>query len=106
MAVLYVTEFARIGRDAAGYSAPMAEQAPLAEQTVAIGAGSVQSSAFNSATRVVRLHADVICSIKFGTAPTATAATARMAAGTTEYFAVDASQQALAPFKVAVITNT
>jgi len=52
---------------------------------VAIGAGSVQSSAFNAKTRFVRLHADAICSIEFGTNPTAAATTARMAAGQTEF---------------------
>jgi len=48
----------------------------------------------------VRLHADSVCSVLFGTNPTATTANARMAAGQTEYFGV-------APgMKVSVIANT
>jgi hypothetical protein len=46
------------------------------------------------------VHTDAICSISFGSNPTATATKARMAAGQTEYYAVNASD------KVAVITNT
>ncbi len=106
MATLYITEFARYGRDLAGKGGPVAEQSPLAEQTVAIGGASVASAALNAKTRLVRLHTDAICSVAFGTAPTAAATNARMAANTTEYYMVDASQQALTPLKVAVITNT
>ena len=101
MAVLYITEFKWMGQ--APNSVPsMALQAPLAEQTVAIGGGSVASSAFNAGTRFVRLHTDAICSIEFGAAPTATATTARMAANQTEYYSVPEG----GAFKVAVITNT
>jgi len=50
----------------------------------------------------VRVHTDVICSIKFGTSPTATTSTARMVAGQTEYFAVPQG----ASYKVAAISNT
>lgn len=104
MATLYVTEFAKQGRDASGYlnqnGSP--EQPPVAEQTVAIGVGSVASSAFNAGTAIVRLHTDAICSVAFGTAPTASATTMRLAAGQTEYFAVVPGSG----FKVAVITNT
>jgi hypothetical protein len=101
MAVLYISEFSRVY--AAGeQSASFAVQPPIAEQTVAIGAGSVASASFNAATTFVRLHTDAICSIEFGAAPTATATKARMAAGTTEYFAVAANSNQ----KVAVITNS
>jgi len=72
------------------------------EQTVAIAAGSAQSNAFSAATRIVRLHTDAVCSIKFGINPTATATSSRMAAGQTEYHGVLVGQS----FKVAVISNT
>jgi hypothetical protein len=62
----------------------------------------VASSAFNAATTYVRIHTDAICSISFGTAPTATTSTMRMVAGQTEYFAVPVGRS----FKVAAITNT
>lgn len=103
MAVLFVTEFARQGRDANGVSVfAVAEEPPVADQTVAIGATSAQSNAFNAGTYLVRVHTDAICSIAFGTNPTASATTRRMAANTTEYFGVPAGKS----YKVAVITNT
>jgi hypothetical protein len=48
----------------------------------------VQSAAFNAKTCFVRLHTDAVCSLKFGTNPTASATTARIAAGQTEYHGV------------------
>jgi hypothetical protein len=99
MAVLYITEFAAPAV-ITGQGAPVGAQPPLVEQTVAIGGTSTQSSAFNTATRFVRVHTDAICSISFGSSPTATATKARMAAGQTEYYAVKGGD------KVAVITNT
>lgn len=102
MAVLFITEYARQGRDAAGYGLVVAEEPPVANQTVAIGGTSAQSSAFNASTYFVRIHTDAICSIEFGTDPTASTTTRRMAAGATEMFAVPAGKS----YKVAVITNT
>lgn len=102
MAVLYITEYARQGRDAAGYQMVVADEPPVANQTVAITAGSTASAAFNVNTKFVRISTDAICSIEFGTAPTASATTRRMPANTTEYFSVPQG----ASFKVAVITNT
>jgi hypothetical protein len=101
MAVLYVAEFDNLGETIRG-APPIALQPPLAEQTVAIGGSTTASSAFNASTRVVRLHTDAICSVEFGTAPTAAATNMRMAAGATEYFAVPVGLS----YKVAVITNT
>lgn len=102
MAVLYITEYAEMQIGPAGRSGQMPMDPPLAEQTVAIGGSSTASAAFNAATRFVRLHTDAICSIEFGTAPTATATTGRMAANQTEYRGVPLGQS----FKVAVISNT
>lgn len=97
MATLYITEFADIS---ATQGLLVGKQPVVAEQTVAISAGSTASSAFNQRTRYVRLSPDSICSVEFGAAPTATATTMRMAAGSVEYF--DVAQGS----KVAVITNT
>jgi hypothetical protein len=97
MAKLYVTEYGGAGPN----MAQVVQTPPIVEQTpVVIGAGSLKSAAFDAATTVVRLHTDAICSIAFGTDPTATANSQRMAADTTEYFAVKFG------YKVAVITNT
>ena len=102
MAKLYISEYAEIAHQPYGAEAISAMQEPaIADQTpVVIGAGSLQSSAFNGATRVVRVHTDAICSIAFGVNPTATANNKRLAANSTEYFGVEPGQ------KLAVITNT
>lgn len=103
MATLYITEFVAVMQIApGGHPIQIAAEPPVAEQTVAIGGASVQSNPFNAATRFVRLHTDSICSIEIGANPVASATTRRLAANTTEYFAVPATQS----FKVAVITNT
>ncbi len=102
MAVLYITEFNDVAQTIRG-AADFAQEPALAEQTVAIGAGSLQSNAFNAATTYVRIAADAVCSITFGTNPTATATTRRIAANAVgECFGVPKGQS----FKVAVITNT
>lgn len=94
MAVLYITEYANT-------ATPFNEPAN-AIQTVAIAAGSAASAAFQNNTNLVRVHTDAICSIAFGTAPTASATTTRLAANQTETFKVPLG----GAFKVAVITNT
>ena len=99
---LFITEFQTLGGDARGGLSPIAMTPSLVDQTVAIGAASVQSAALNVATSFVRLTTDVNCSVKFGTNPIATATTMRMAAGSVEYFAVTPGGAS----KIAVIANT
>jgi hypothetical protein len=106
MAVLYITEYAELGIGPAGRVGQMPKETPIVEQTVAIGAGSVQSSAFNAKTRFIRVHTDAICSVLLGANPTASATTGRMAAGQTEYRDVSAGSKSGTAFKIAVITNT
>lgn len=99
MATLFITEFVQFPTVQGNpIQAPM--EPAVAEQTVAIGGASVASAAFNAKTRLVRLHTDAICSVKFGSAPVASATTARLAAGQTEFHAVSPGD------KVAVIVNT
>lgn len=103
MATLYITELQNLGSAANNFTVEVAYWQPLAEQTVAIGGSSTQSNAFNSATRYIRVHTDSICSIETGsTNPTATATTARMVAGQTEYLGVNPG----GGWKIAVITNS
>ena len=102
MAVLFITEYARQGRDAAGYRMVVAEEPPLASQVVTIAGASAQSSAFNAKTHLIRISTDAICSIEFGANPTALTTSRRMPANSTEYFAVPPG----ASYKVAVISNT
>jgi hypothetical protein len=99
MAKVYITEHLKPSTYYSGLL-PMVAMPPITTQTVAIGGSSTQSAAFNTDARVIAVHTDAICSIEFGTNPTATANSRRMAANTTEYFEV------LPGNKVAVITNT
>lgn len=100
MASLYVTEYA--GNAVPGPNgAQVAPGIPLATQKITIGGTSTASSAFNAQTKLVRLHADAICSFLFGAAsPTAAATDSRLAADQTEYFSVQGGGF------VAAITNT
>jgi hypothetical protein len=98
MAVCYITEFAALANVT---GANIAMMPPIAQQTVAIGA-EADSSAFNAATRYIRVHVDAICSIAIGVTPTATTSMLRMGAGDTEYFGVPLN----GGYKLSVITNS
>lgn len=102
MATLYITEFNNIPTSNNATGIQVAAQPPVASQTLAISGSSGASSAFGKNTNFVRIHTDAICSITFGTAPTATTSLGRMPADSTEYFGVPQGQS----YKVAVITNT
>jgi hypothetical protein len=99
MATLYIAEYAALA-GTGNYPVQSPFTPPIAEQTVAIGASSAQSAAFNKNTNFVRLHTDAICSVAFGANPTATTSNARLAANQTEFFGVVPGQL------VATITNT
>lgn len=98
MAVMYITEYSDF---ALSNGAVIPQEPPTAEQTVAIGV-EAKSAAFQNNTRIVRLHCDAICSVEFGTAPTATTSKARMAANETRTVLVNPGSA----FKVSVISNT
>ena len=99
MATVYISEYVS-PPVVTGKFINVGDEPAIATQTVAISAGSLQSAAFGANTRFIRVHADAICSVLFGTAPVATAASPRMAANTTEFFGVKPGH------KIAVITNT
>lgn len=102
MSKLYVTEF--VGADEkANTVTPAARVAGATDQPpLTISGTSAQSAAFGTGGSLVRLHTDVICCVAFGTNPTATTSSMRMAADSTEYFAVPAGSA----WKVAVIAGT
>ena len=100
MAKLYISEYVAMPKHLGQLVMAGLEPAVAIQTPVVIGGGSLQSAAFNAETKFVRLHTDVICSVAFGTNPTATANSARLAANQTEFFGVNPGD------KVAVITNT
>lgn len=102
MAKLYISEYSNAVTPAGSNISVVSEPMNTDQTPVTIGATSTQSAAFGGNTTVVRLHTDAICSVAFGSNPTATASNKRLAANTTEYFAVPLGSG----LKVAVITNT
>ena len=110
MAVLYITELYDLGKSHSSGAAQMAKLPAVAEQTIAIGAGSVQSAALNLNTRFVRLCADTACAVAIGANPTAVATagtgillgTMRLAGNTVEYFEISGASGAR---KIAVIAT-
>ncbi len=96
---VYITEHP-LPRVFTGNPLPVVELPPLATQKLTNGAVSVQSSAFNAATRMIGVHTDAIISLAVGAGPVATTNDKRMAANTTEYFFVGPGQ------RIAVINNT
>lgn len=105
MAALFVKEYSMLGREKFGGTGNNI-QAPLEPairtQKLAIGASSVASEQFNNETTMVLVATDAICSVVFGTSPTATANDLRLAANTSQLFAVTPG----GALKIAVITNT
>lgn len=100
MTKLYITEYDKLAHDANGNVVLAGHETAVAGQQVAIGAGTVASAAFGKTTKLVLLHPDVTCHVRFGTAPTAVQGEyTRLTAGSFLYFGV----QGLVALKVAVI---
>jgi hypothetical protein len=84
---LYVTEYVGAPPNSVYYQAVNAPA--VVSSIVTITGTSAQSAAFSSTTGIVRLHCDVACVVEVGgTNPTAVTASAKLAAGQTEYFVV------------------
>ena len=75
---------------AGGYGAQVMR--PAATQAVTYTT-STQSTAFDDATRLVRVIADADVFLAFGAAPTATATAIKVPANTVEYFEVNAGDK-------------
>lgn len=101
MPTLYISEYKEMAKTITAKQDLAAAQEPaIATQAISISGASAQSAAFNADTRFVEIHTDAICSISFGSNPTATTAHKRMAANQTQFFGV------VPTHKVAVISNT
>lgn len=99
MATAYIREY-REAYVQQGSSIQIANEPAITDQTVSFTGTAGTSAAFNANTKFVRIQTDGICSFLFGASPTALTTSARLAAGTTEYFGVIPGQ------KVSFITNT
>lgn len=96
---VYVSEYP-LPRVNQGGSVPVVEMPELTTQVLTNGGASVQSSAFNAKTKMIRVHTTAVVSVAVGANPTATTNHARLAANATEYFYVTPGD------KIAVINNT
>ena len=98
-ATLYLSEFAN-GVSQVGTTTPQIYPQPaITDQTVAIGATSSASAAFNAKTHAVLAVCDEGCSVVVGSSPTAAATNFLLFQGTPVEFAVSPGQ------KIAVIAN-
>lgn len=102
MTKLYVAEYPGLAATNTSDGVPILPMPPTAEQVVDYTAGAAPSAVFADTTTFVELEADSICSISFGTAPVATVANMRMAAGERRVVGVSRGSK----LKVSAITNT
>lgn len=103
MAFLSITELNEVQyvgiQGNTGSNLQIAKVPPVAEQKLGVSGASVQSAAFNSATKYVRLYTDIACCVAWGTNPVAVTTSMPMSAASAEYFGVTVGH------KVAVIAN-
>jgi hypothetical protein len=99
MAVADVSEYMFLARDGRNDVIATGAEPHQAHQQVVIGA-EAKTAAFQDQTRFVRVHVDAACRIAFGSAPTASSASKRMAANSTEFFGV------IPGHKISFITST
>jgi hypothetical protein len=95
----YITEYRDL-MNVPSDAAQIAKEPVVAEQKITLGAATA-SSAFNAATRIVRVHCTAGCSISFGTAPVATTSMQRIPADGVEYKGIPAGQS----YKISVVSN-
>ena len=88
MTILDVREYSILATDQNARQLAAGKEPAIASQQVTFTVSSVPSNAFNESTRFVRVHANGTCRIEFGSNPTASGTSMRMAAGATEYFGV------------------
>jgi len=100
MSKLYISEYADLASGVgSGGTAQIVSESAVATQVVDFSGGVVSSNAFNARTRIIRIHTDAICSVRFdGSA--STTSHMRMVADQTEYFGVQPGS------KLSVIANT
>ncbi len=91
MATVYITEFGNAG--SASGNLPIALFPALGEQTITLlsSASTACTSGFGTASVMIRVHTDTNCFIALSSSPTATTASARLAANQTEYFGINSN---------------
>ena len=89
MPTLPISEFSGQAINDRGGLSPVAQLPTITSQAVPFAGVSVQSSALNASTTLIRIATDTACRILTGVNPTALAASSLpLAAGQSEYFGV------------------
>lgn len=91
MAKVYITEFARAGRDDSDHSMQTVQLGTAAAVTQVItqtGSSVACTNPFSDNTTMVRISTDTAVNFKFGTTPTATISDAYLPADSVEYFSI------------------
>lgn len=91
MASLYITEYRRFGRDDRGSMIPAGQEPAITTQKLTIASSAAPSAPFDAECRIVELHCDAACHVKFNLIKGPTAATnshKRLPSGATQFFAV------------------
>lgn len=99
MSKLYITEHRRLTRSADGHIMQIPGDYGV-DQIIDFSGGAAASTAFAATTQFIRVNTDAVCSIAFGSAPTATTSNRRLSAGQTEFFPVFGGD------KLSAISNT
>ncbi len=92
MTTLYISEYTELGSDGNGNAMLMGKEPSVTTQTVSFTTATA-SSAFNKATRIIRVISSGNAHLSFGAAPTATTSHAKILANTPEFFEVVPGQK-------------
>jgi len=95
MCALYISEYAT-APILSGAQLLIAGEPSIHSQVLEVGDKSQASEPFGPSTKYIRVFTDEDCALKFGPKPEATVADARMAANTTELFAVQGGHRVAA----------
>ena len=103
---LYIREYDRLGSELYGVTVQAGVEPAVATQRIAsVTATPTQSAAFQTRTKMVRVSTDAACVLEFGLNPTALQTGIYMAAGQTEFFALDTDvHKAATPLMLSVRT--
>lgn len=98
---LYISEYSNLASASATVAQIAGEPVIVDQGPISYSGGAALSATLNATTGFVRLICDTQCSVKFGTAPTATNANKVLPALTPEYFGVSPGSN----LKISVISN-
>ena len=88
MAILNITEYEDLARDSQGNVILAGKEPRITSQNVTYTT-SAQSAAFSGKTKYIRVVADAVAYLDFGTNPTSTLTDTRLPSGVVEFYGVE-----------------